>query len=92
MIIVYLWDKRLYLMKGLLQTGYMEHQHSTNLCVCVRMCVCVFGNWDSLESSSVSASTMPNAASITGLGSAKPSLSKLENEKAETEKFQDSHL
>ena len=42
MIIVYLWDKRLYLMNSLLQTGYMEHQHSTNLCVCVCMYVCVW--------------------------------------------------
>ena len=62
------------------------------MCVCVCVCVCVFGNWDSLENSSVSASAMPKAASITGLSSAKPSLSKLENEKAEPEKFQDSRL
>ena len=56
------------------------------------MCVCVFGDWGSLERSSVSASSMPKSAAITGLGSAKPSLSKLENEKAEPEKFQGSHL
>ena len=35
---------------------------------------------------------MPKSAAITGLGSAKPSLSKLENEKVEPEKFQGSHL
>ena len=75
-------------MKDLWQTGYMGHQHRTR----PFRSVCVFGDWGSLEHSSVFASSMPKSAAITGLGSAKPSLSKLENEKAEPEKFQGSHL
>ena len=70
----------------------MGHQHRTRPFRSVCVCVCVFGDWGSLERSSVSASSMPKSAAITGLGSAKPSLSKLENEKAEPEKFQGSHL
>lgn len=63
----------------------IEHGHTN-------MCVCIFGSWGSLGNSSASTSSMPKAASTTGVGLTKPSLSKLENEKAEPEKFQDFHL